>query len=302
MLGAIFGDYLGSKFEKIPGAKLRKDCSITDDSWLTFAQLDWLNNADLVKFSYLFRINKQFSNKEFAVLSEELFRSAKKFLIKWVNIGLNYSNNDIAPGFSPGMLIWVEQENNNNKSLTKRSPITNGCIMRNTPIFSIGYKKELSLEECLFLAEIFAKTTHDSEEAVLSVKKHTVLGYLVCQKKINPINFRKALLGKNLELNDDYSNIIKNIKIKTLNYWINQKKQKKFIWDAETSLDISMSAIFYSKTYDEFINFCCKTEMDTDTYAAIGGEIARILFKKEIPDYFIEYLKNFPEIKEVLSK
>lgn len=301
MLGAIFGDYLGSKFEKIPNKELRKECSITDDSWLSFAQLDWLLNSDLTKFSYLYKQNKQFSSKEFAVFSEELFRLAKKTLVKWVDIGMKYSDGGILPGFSPGMLMWAEKEKGSQTSI-RRKTNTNGCIMRNTPVFWYGYKKGLSIEECVSLSEIFAKTTHNSEESLLVVRIHTVFGYLVQEKRINIMNFRKVLTDKSCDIgNENYYQYFKGINIQTLNYWLDQKKTKKFIWDAKESLDIAFSAIYFSKTYDQFIDFCCKTEMDTDTYAAIGGEIAKILFKKEIPKDFKKYLNSHPEIKEILD-
>ncbi len=301
MLGAVYGDYLGSKFEKIPGKELRKECSITDDSWLSFAQLDWLLSADITKFSYLYKQNKQFSNKEFFILTEELFRSAKKYLVKWVDIGMQYAQGDVIPGFSPGMLMWVEKE----KGLvtnSKRKTGTNGCLMRNSPIFWYGNKKNLSLEECIYLSEIFAKTTHNSEEALLAVRIHTVLGYLVENKQINIMNYRKALTDKRFDVgNDNYYQYFKHLNIQTLSYWLEQKRKKKFIWDAKESLDIAVSALFFSKRYEEFIDFCCKTEMDTDTYAAIGGEIAKKLFEKDIPKEFIKYLKSHSEIKEILT-
>ncbi len=301
MLGAVYGDYLGSKFEKIPNKELRKECSITDDSWLSFAQLDWLIHSDITKFSYLFKQNQQFSSREFAIFSEELSKAAKKSLVKWVDIGMKYADGDIIPGFSPGMLIWAEKE----KGATigsKRKTDTNGCIMRNSPIFDIGFKKGLSLEECLCLAEMFAKTTHDSESSKLAVKTHTTIGYLVKEKKINLMNFRKALTDKRFDFgNENYYQYFNHLNIQTLTYWLNEKKTKKFIWSAKESLDIAISAIFFSKTYEEFIDFCCKTEMDTDTYAAIGGEIAKELFRKEIPKEFIKYLKSYTEIKEILA-
>ncbi len=303
MLGAVFGDYLGSKFEKIPNKEMRKEHSITDDSWLSFAQLDWLLTSDLTKFSYLFKQHKQFSSREFAIFSEELSKAAKKSLVKWVDIGMKYADGDIIPGFSPGMLIWVEKEKGKWANITsKRKTDTNGCIMRNSPIFDIGFKKGLSLEECLYLAEIFAKTTHDSASSRLAVQTHTTIGYLVKEKKINLMNFRKALTDKRFDFgNENYYQYFKELNIQTLTYWLNEKKTKKFIWSAKESLDIAISGLFFSKTYEEFIDFCCQTEMDTDTYAAIGGEMAKELFGKEIPKEFIKYLKSYPEIKEVLT-
>ncbi len=281
MLCALYGDYLGSKFEKIPNKEMRKEYSITDDTWLSFAQLDWLLSSDLTKFSYLFKQNKLSQNRD--------------------DIGLKYTDGDILPGFSPGMLMWVDKEKGK-KVVSKRKTTTNGCIMRNTPIFWYGFKKGLTLEECIYLSEVFAKTTHDSEDSLSAIKTHTVLGYLVEGKRINVMNFRKVLTDKNFEIgNENYYHYFKNINIQTLDYWLNQKKTKKFIWDAKESLDIAVSAIFFSKTYDQFIEFCCKTEMDTDTYAAIGGEIAKKLFEQEIPQEFKKYLNSHPEIKAILD-
>lgn len=300
MIGSILGDYLGSKFEKIPGKELRKVCSITDDSWLSFAQLDWLNQIDIVKFSHLHKQNKNFPNKEYTRFSEEIFKSAKKYLVKWVDVGMQNLSGDLLPGFSPGMVAWSENEKGISKNYIKRKTTTNGSIMRNSPLAWYADKIGLSLEESISLGEIFAKTTHDSDESIKAVRLHTTLSYLVYKKIINSLNIKQALIS------DDYSFksasepiLFSDLYIKPLKYWLEEKKTKKFIWDAKTSLDIAASAIYFSGSYDEFINFCCATEMDTDTYAAIGGDIAFQLFGKDIPINFKEHILSFHDVKQL---
>lgn len=54
---------------------------------------------------------------------------------------------------------------------------------------------------------------------------------------------------------------------------------KKFIWDVPTSLSIALSSIVYSQSFEETIEFCNQTNMDTYTYCAISGPIAENLFK-----------------------
>ncbi len=65
-----------------------------------------------------------------------------------------------------------------------------------------------------------------------------------------------------------------------------------------------MSCLYYANSYQEFLDLCCSTEMDCDTYCAIGGDIAYNVFehKHEFPTNFFEHienLKSYEEIKKV---
>ncbi len=306
MLGSILGDYLGSKFEKVPKYPQRQECAITDDSWLSFAQLDWLNQLDLSKFSYLLKNHQRYESKDYPLFVNELELQARKYILKWFDIANKYyQNNDgFLPGFSKGMYLWAEKERTKTATREKRKTNTNGCLMRNSPIFSYAKKHNLNLSETIELSLIFAKTTHDSEEAIESVRLHTAFGFLGYSNVINLGNYKSALTS------DDYSLLtLKNpivfskLNIKPLDFWLEEKKTKGFIWDAVSSLNIAFSAIYFSSSYDEFIDFCCKTEMDTDTYAAIGGDIAAKIFNTELQlDHLMAHIAQYPEVITLLHK
>lgn len=284
MLGSILGDFLGSKFEIIHGKQLRQENCLTDDSWLTFAQLDWLNNIDLIKFNYLFDTYKKYGSKDFILLEQEITKLAEYYLIKWFDIANKYQKDNT--GFSKGMNIWVANQKNNIKNNLKRKTNTNGCIMRNSSVSYIAFKKNLSLEITQYLALIFSNITHNSYEAQESVKKHTELSYKAYFNIINKNNYK------------DY--LINNFNINNLSYWLEQRKLYNFIWDAKTSLDIACSALYFSNSYNEFIDFCINTKMDTDTYGAIGGDIAYNLFGINDID-LIDFNNEINKYKEVIN-
>jgi ADP-ribosylglycohydrolase len=300
MLGAVVGDILGSIHEKIPGKNLRQEYQLTDDSFLTLAALDWINNIDALKFQYLFESNKRFSSADYNRHENELRQLAEQSLIKWHDIGhnTNWQNTENAiPIFSPGFEAWAESIKQKTQSNIKHKGNTNGCLMRNSPIAFIGIQKELTLEQVLKLSEIFCIVTHNHFDSLNAVRIHSAILYSIYKNKISPGELKKQL-AKSQKHFFNYP-----IEIKTLEHWIPTDEKikndpgSKFIWDAKTSLDIACSAIYYSNSFQDVMDFCNGTKMDTDTYAAIAGPIAAALWGIEASNLNIaaECIKKVPD-------
>jgi ADP-ribosylglycohydrolase len=296
MLGAIIGDILGSIHEIIPGKPVRKEIQMTDDSFLTLACLEWMNKIDIVKFKFLYDKNKVLENRDFSKFVIELNKNAEKKLIKWHDIGSNQEKEDLIPGFSKGFSTWCEEKKHNKKVLNNKR-YTNGCLMRNSPISYIGYKNGLTLEQVVFLSELFCKTTHYSEEAIKATKVHSTILYYILNGIINKNNIKESI--------EDL-----NVNIQTLENWLPteervlKNKNHKFIWHAKESLDIALSSIYYSNSFEETLNFCNSTKMDTDTYSAIAGPIAEYLWGMpgELKYKLLPILEKNHEVKSLLEK
>jgi ADP-ribosylglycohydrolase len=269
MLGAIIGDILGSTHEKIPNLPMRKTPKMTDDSFLTFAAADWMLGIDFSKFNFLFPKSKKEETSDWNRFKNELIKSAEKALIKWYDIGIQANKDDTngIPIFSPGFAAWVNAKKTKEIFHVKKKGNTNGCLMRNSPIPFFGFKNQLDLVKIIFLSKIFCKVTHPHEESLNAVKTHSTIILMSLMKEINSYNIRDSIRKF-------------NISIKPISEWIPlaDGSRPKFIWDAKTSLDIAYSSIYYSQSFNDCIEFCNTTEMDTDTYCAIAGPIAQALW------------------------
>ena len=268
MIGAILGDIAGSIHENIPKLKqTRKTPCATDDSILTCACKEWTQSLSKEHVS---RLEKD--NAVWNYFSE----SAVLFLKKW---GRSFP----ASGFSKGFLKWVETD-----PYEKTNKNTNGCLMRQSPIAEYCIDNKISLNHALMLSEIFASVSHNDEEAIAAVKKHTTWIY--------------GLLGKSLNLDMLKNELKQNCNIQSIEFWFGEN-QKKFIWDAKTSLDIATSCVYFAKSYEEAINNCIKCSGDTDTYAAIAGPMAQALWgiKRTTVNDLGKYIQ-FDEIKRMWEK
>ena len=148
MFGAILGDYLGSIFEKIPHKPQRTIPICTDDSYLTCAAIDWMQQIDYKKFIYLSNDYFSFPTDSWNKFELELSHLAANSLVKWFDIAQNETQDNIG-SFSKGFTAWVDNQKNlqNNLELTnvKHKGFTNGCLMRNSPIAYLGTINNLSL-------------------------------------------------------------------------------------------------------------------------------------------------------------
>lgn len=273
MLGAIIGDILGSVHEKIPNLLIRKEHQLTDDSWLTLASMNWMLELDFAKFKFLYEKKKNNEVRDWLRFESDLINLGKRSLIKWYKIGCtsNLSGSGEIPIFSPGFDSWVKAEESKEIVRVKHKGNTNGCLMRNSPIPYYGYKYSLNIEEVLYLSELFCTLTHKHDDSINAVTLHSTIIYKLCVGEIDKNNYKEFLLQQNIE-------------IKPLKDWypseerLKENSKNKFIWDAKQSLNISLSAIYFASSYQEAIDFCNKTDMDTDTYCAIAGPIAELLW------------------------
>ncbi|NCQ50309.1 hypothetical protein GW796_00105 [archaeon] len=309
MLGAIIGDIIGSVYENIPKLPIRQTEQMTDDSFLTLAALNWMTDLDLSKFKYLFDKNKSHQNREFVLIKQEIFNNAEKNLLKWYDIGIkeNINQNNLIPAFSPGFDNWVLAKNNKIISKIKYNSNTNGCLMRNSPISFIGHSKSLSLEHVLELTKIFCLTTHTHEDSLHTTEIHSSLLYLIYSKVINSSNIKNILSKENSIITSLHPNLIS---IKPLDFWIPKEKdvldnpKLKFLWDSKNSLNIALSAIYYSKSFKETMDFCNATNMDTDTYCAIAGPIAEGLWGIDLINMGkgMKIINLIPEANQLINK
>ena len=308
MFGAILGDYLGSVFEKIPHKPQRTIPICTDDSYLTCAAIDWMQQIDYKKFVYLSNNYFSFPTDSWNEFEVELSNLAANSLVKWFDIAQNETQDNIG-SFSKGFTAWVANQKNiqNNLALSnvKHKGFTNGCLMRNSPIAYLGTINNLSLQQILLLTDIFCKITHPHIDSLNATRTHSTLIHFLLKNILYKENIKQCFTS------DDYSLLtisrpikFSSVNIKPLEFWLKEKENKVFIWDAKTSLNISLSSIYYSKNFLECIDFCNKTEMDTDTYAAIAGPIAQLLWDipQDIKEKNIEIIaKSQPQIINLLK-
>lgn len=280
MIGLIAGDFFGSIHENIPNQKKLTQQQFTDDSFLAFASNEWMKEIDILKYKHLYQQHKQFQSKEYVLFCSELESLAIKKLIKWHDIGVAYFKHKEVEikAFSTGFSSWVATKKDKYNA-TFKSKNTNGCLMRNGPIPELALDFQLSLAQAIVLSAIFSKTTHNHPEALEAVQMHTALVYFAKQQVISIYNLKNALTTDNYSLLSIQNPIsFSKLNIKPLSYWKDQSLQNKFILDAKDSLNIACSAIYYSKSFVEVLDFCNSTNMDCDTYGAIAGAIAEYIF------------------------
>ena len=172
-LGALIGDYCGSKYEwsnwmgeTTEGMELLESGKFTDDSVLTIATMDWINNGS-------------------GVLGD----SYATYLRKWAKA---YPN----AGYGGKFRRWIESDSN--------EPINsfgNGAGMRVSPC---AYYAN-TLEECLDLAKKSAEATHNHPEGVKGAQAIAEAIYLA-RSGAGKEGMRKVLeddFGYNLGLNLD---------------------------------------------------------------------------------------------------
>ena len=132
MIGAIFGDIAGSKYEfgnirRKDFELLSDDCYFTDDTVCTFACLDWLLTA-----------------------KERTEETAKEYLLKWC---LAYPRK----GYGGRFAQWITS-----KKHRPYNSFGNGAAMRISPVAYFAK----NLEELRYLSDTFTKITHNHEEGM----------------------------------------------------------------------------------------------------------------------------------------
>lgn len=268
MLGAIFGDILGSIFEEIPRHPIRTEMTPTDDSFLTCACKDWIEQLTAKEISE-FLIN----NKHADMFDTYAVESLKKWWGYFPEQGFSRSFNE-----------WAKMEDP-----PRGERKTNGCLMRNSPIVPAMLKNSFYLrEDSIQMAKVFASITHNNEMSLKAVELHTEMIFLGAVKDLNKDKIEDLMLSSKLS----------EFELKGVDYW---KNQDEFVWDAPRSLSIAVSAILESNSYKEAMDKCCYIGKDADTYASIAGPIAESLWgiEPETQDLCVSKLDKFPQIKSL---
>ena len=145
---------------------------------------------------------------------------------------------------------------------------TNGCLMRITWIPYLN----LSLEEKINLAIKCTEISHNSEESFNAVSNY-------------------------INLFEDYKNNKEIICNKTIDEYHNQRK---FIMDANETLNQVKAILKESTSLNDIIKNCCYVGGDVDTLASISCSISEIRYKEEISDNVIEFIRMHFEKDEFL--
>lgn len=272
MLGAIYGDIIGSIAEKIPRLPPRTKMTPTDDSFLTCACKDWIEFLTEKECSEFLVGGK---NKD--LLDREAAKSLKKWWSYFPEQGFSRSFNTWAKDVIPG------------KEFKRGNRNTNGCIMRNSPIVPAMLAKSFYIRsDIVTIAQTFAGVTHMHQDSMDAVALHTEMIFLSTMNELS-----KATL-KSLLLSSDNPNFI----CKPLSFW-REAMENEFIWDAPRSLSIAVSAILEADSFKEAMDNCVSVGGDTDTYAAIAGPIAEKMWgiDTETHELCLPILKDFPRIK-----
>lgn len=227
IVAAIYGDIIGVPYEwrdnrtKDFAFELREDrMRFTDDTILTTAIADWLLNTD---------------------------RSADSLK----PIMLRYANEYITePFWGENFRAWVAAKG----GIDRKGIASNGAAMRVSPIAWVAK----SLDEALKLAEISARLTHDSDEAVRGAQSVVAASYMALhgESKTNIKTYIEGRFGYNL-----------NRSIESI------RKDYKFEHACDKCVPESIICWLQSDTYEEAIRNVVSLGGDADTMAAICGSI-----------------------------
>ena len=234
IMGAVCGDIIGLPYEL--RANRTKDYlfemkfqDFSDDTILTVAVAEWLAGERSPEH-----------------LKECLLTYAKRFLHKNV--------------WGWGFKSWVDSGG----TLDRSGVTSNGAAMR---VAAIGYAAETE-EEVMHLADMSARITHNSDEAVRGAQAVS-LAVFMARKGYDKVMIRSTIenkFGYNLhrtveEIRDGYS----------------------FQIDCDKCVPESIVCYLQSNTYEQAVRNAVSLGGDADTMAAIAGAIAAATPGMEIP-------------------
>lgn len=272
MLGALAGDFIGSVFEwhnvKTKDFPIIKFVywdaqtfianKFTDDSIMTVAV------AEIVK-NYL--EDKNSASTEGII----------KIMQKW---GRKYPH----AGWGGHFRQWISEENPK-----PYNSWGNGALMRISPV---GLCKNLSLEEKLALAEKITNVSHNSKQAIQSVKCYTEILDSLCQ--FNGISEEKDAANKT----------VKEIcgKYKVSFPLLDEIRPKyKFDVSCQGTLPVSVSSFLEANDFEYTIRNAISVGGDSDTIAAIAGGMAQAFYKTDcVRDFLNEPIFDY-HIEEPVS-
>ncbi len=267
MLGAIFGDILGSvyefeeiKYEEPKHIDLYKaDCHVTDDSVLTIAVADWL----------LHDIQHAYYD------DDELRKRLALQFVKWTRWSSKYEM-----AFGINYIGWFEKA----ELIQEYTPINsygNGSGMRVSPV---GWFFE-TVEETMRFAKISSDVTHNHPEGEKGAMCIAASIWLA-RNKVNKTKIKAYLsraFGYQL-LDSTVSEIRKNCK-----------------WNCRCQDTIPMAVVAFleSEDYESAIRNAISYGCDADTVACMTGAIAEAFYERKIPNCIFDFCNS--KIPEEMS-
>ena len=258
MWGAIIGDIIGSSFE------IENNRTPYFELFRTNARFTDDTVCTAAVADILYKINWEQENNHDAISDE---------LRLWCCTYLNR-------GFGSMFYQWIANGVNQ-----PYNSYGNGSLMRISPVAKYATKHHLTKEKAIDIALQITKITHNHPQALLAVSMYIDILYELFK---NP---HLSLLDK------------KFIIVNTLHKY--NYEQPKTIFDyrisidfdltAQTSLLVAISSILETESFYDVFYQVISVGGDSDTYAAIAGPIAEIIYGLEydsllnIQPYFKEY-------------
>lgn len=241
-IGAIVGDYIGSRFEfnnheSRDFSLVHPDCSFTDDTFMTVAVMDTLYKA---------KKNNFLDNED--AYKTTLISKFKQYFNKYPD------------GAYGGMFYqWCCSD-----STSPYNSFGNGACMRVSPC---AYVSD-DLKTCLKIADWTTEVTHNHPESMIWVGRY--------------ISIIWSILHTNGTINDkkEQINLLFNALNEPLPS-LNDIRSKKTIFDETCAgtVPVSIACVLESDDFEDTIRNAVSLGGDTDTICAIAGGIAEPLFR-----------------------
>lgn len=237
--GAVYGDIIGVPYEwqssrtKDYNFQLKLN-DFSDDTILTVAIAHWL-------------------------LGDRSEQSLRQHLLEYA---LRYHDKNV---WGRGFKDWFESGG----TIDRKGVASNGAAMR---VAAIGYASD-DIQEVLGLAEMSARISHDSNEAVRGAQSVAVTVFLA-----------RTSLGKN-----EIRSYLEN----TFGYQLNRtieeiRKNYKFEILCDRCVPESIICWLQSETYEQTVRNAVSLGGDADTMAAIAGAIAAATPGMKVPKEIAE--------------
>lgn len=255
MLGAIYGDIVGSVYEfnniRTKNFELFSEKSkFTDDSVMTVAVANALVKFDeIVKIDDVFTSNKPNKRDDPKAPWRKDLNLFKTFLISEMHtLGDKYPN----AGYGGHFRFWLRE-----KQTEPYGSYGNGSAMRVSPV--AWYAN--SLEECLDFAKASAEVTHNHPEGIKGAVVTAGAAYLArTGAKMDEI---KAFAAKYYKIDFTLDEI---------------RPTYQFNETCQDTVPQAMQAFFESISFEDAIRNAISIGGDSDTLAAITGSVAEAYY------------------------
>lgn len=153
----------------------------------------------------------------------------------------------------------------------------NGSLMRISPVIKYAKKNNWDLDKTIEIACKLTEITHNHEESINAVKCYISILYKVWDDKVN---YKKIIVNELNRYSYDIPQSIEKYRI-TISFDVT----------AKTSLLIACASLLETDSFEDVFYQVVSVGGDSDTYAAIAGPIAEIVYG--IPNEYIENIKQY---------